>query len=115
SNIDLENPYLKIELSEMISSLPKTLTKKNIIQSKTQNEIQRAITQNTIELLKPCIDDLRKGLIEIIDILNKDIEKKFNYYEKDIHSQIKLLISFEIDNTLIQQLQETNHKLKAQL
>ncbi|MEY8603367.1 dynamin family protein [Staphylococcus nepalensis] len=115
SNIDLENPYLKIELSEMISSLPKTLTKKNIIQSKTQNEIQRAITQNTIELLKPCIADLRKGLIEIIDILNQDIEKKFTHYEKDIHSQIKQLLSFEMDNTLIQQLQETNHKLKAQL
>ncbi|TGZ36980.1 hypothetical protein EN805_34800, partial [bacterium M00.F.Ca.ET.162.01.1.1] len=84
SNLELDDPYLKIELSQMISALPKSLTKKNILQPKMQNEIQTTITQNTLVQLKPCIADLRKALIEIVNKLNNDAEMKFNQYEKEL-------------------------------
>ncbi|MDH5138676.1 dynamin family protein [Staphylococcus cohnii] len=115
SNLELDDPYLKIELSQMISALPKSLTKKNILQPKMQNEIQTTITQNTLVQLKPCIADLRKALIEIVNKLNNDAEMKFNQYEKELHTQIKQLLAFNIDDSLIKQLQETNSELKAQL
>ncbi|MCS5431736.1 dynamin family protein, partial [Staphylococcus aureus] len=115
SNIELDDPYLKIDLSQMLSALPKSLTKKNILKPKMQNEVQTTITQNTLVQLKPCIAELRKALIEIVNNLNNDAEIKFNQYEKDIHTQIKQLLAFEMDHSLIKQLQETNSELKAQL
>lgn len=80
-----------------------------------QNEIQTTITQNTLVQLKPSIADLRKALIEIVNKLNNDAETKFNQYEKEIHTQIKQLLAFNIDDSLVKQLQETNSELKAQL
>ena len=115
NNIELDEPYLKVELSHMVDALPKSLSKKNILQPKTQSELQEQITQETIKLLAPCIADLRKALNEIVLVMNKNAETKFKQFESDIHRQIKELLSFEIDDALIQQLQETNAQLKVLL
>ncbi|MDN6698553.1 MAG: dynamin family protein, partial [Staphylococcus equorum] len=115
NNIELDEPYLKVELSHMIDALPKSLSKKNILQPKTQGELQEQITQETIKLLAPCIADLRKALNEIVLVMDENAETKFKQFESDIHRQIKELLSFEIDDALIQQLQETNAQLKVLL
>lgn len=115
NNIELDEPYLKVELSHMVDALPKSLSKKNILQPKTQSELQEQITQETIKLLAPCIADLRKALNEIVLVMNENAETKFKQFESDIHRQIKELLSFEIDDALIQQLQETNAQLKVLL
>ena len=60
--------------------------------------------------------NLYAELIQIEDAKKYfDAEMKFNQYEKEIHTQIKQLLAFNIDDSLIKQLQETNSELKAQL
>ncbi|MEB6289887.1 dynamin family protein [Staphylococcus xylosus] len=112
NEIELDNPYLKIELTHMIDALPKSLSKKNILQPKTQSTIQEQITQETINLLAPCIANLRKAVNETVVQMQSNAEDKFNQFENDAHSQIKELLSFEVDDAFIQQLQETNENLK---
>lgn len=115
SDINLDEPYLKLDLTTMIDSLPKSLSKKNILQAKTQNEIQTQITYSTVNLLAPCIGDLRQALIEIVVRMNQNAEARFYEFEQDIHKQIKQLLSFEIDHALVEQLQHTNAQLKPLL
>lgn len=112
SEIELDNPYLKIDLTQMIDALPKSLSKKNILQPKTQSTIQEQITQETIHLLAPCIANLRQAVNETVVQMQSNAEDKFNQFENDAHSQIKELLSFEVDDAFIQQLQETNNNLK---
>ncbi|RIN28912.1 hypothetical protein BU068_12750, partial [Staphylococcus succinus] len=85
------------------------------LQAKTQNEIQTQITYSTVNLLAPCIGDLRQALIEIVVRMNQNAEARFYEFEQDIHKQIKQLLSFEIDHALVEQLQHTNAQLKPLL
>lgn len=112
SEIELDDPYLKIDLTHMIDALPKSLSKRNILQPKTQSTIQEQIAQETINLLAPCIANLRQAVNETVIQMLNNAENKFNQFENDAHSQIKELLSFEIDDAFIQQLQETNENLK---
>lgn len=112
SEIELDDPYLKIDLTHMIDALPKSLSKRNILQPKTQSTIQEQIAQETINLLAPCIANLRQAVNEIVIQMLNNAENKFNQFENDAHSQIKELLSFEVDDAFIQQLQETNENLK---
>ncbi|MDW8571046.1 dynamin family protein [Staphylococcus shinii] len=112
SEIELDDPYLKIDLTHMIDALPKSLSKRNILQPKTQSTIQEQIAQETINLLAPCIANLRQAVNETVIQMLNNAENKFNQFENDAHSQIKELLSFEVDDAFIQQLQETNENLK---
>ncbi|MGW7899162.1 dynamin family protein [Staphylococcus shinii] len=112
SEIELDDPYLKIDLTHMIDALPKSLSKRNILQPKTQSTIQEQIAQETINLLVPCIANLRQAVNETVIQMLNNAENKFNQFENDAHSQIKELLSFEVDDAFIQQLQETNENLK---
>lgn len=112
SEIELDDPYLKIDLTRMIDALPKSLSKRNILQTKTQSTIQEQIAQETINLLAPCIANLRQAVNETVIQMLNNAENKFNQFENDAHSQIKELLSFEVDDAFIQQLQETNENLK---
>lgn len=112
SEIELDDPYLKIDLTHMIDALPKSLSKRNILQPKTQSTIQEQIAQETINLLAPCIANLRQAVNETVIQMQNNAENKLNQFENDAHSQIKELLSFEVDDAFIQQLQETNENLK---
>lgn len=112
SEIELDDPYLKIDLTHMIDALPKSLSKRNILQPKTQSTIQEQIAQETINLLAPCTANLRQAVNETVIQMLNNAENKFNQFENDAHSQIKELLSFEVDDAFIQQLQETNENLK---
>jgi small GTP-binding protein len=112
SEIELDDPYLKIDLTHMIDALPKSLSKRNILQPKTQSTIQEQIAQETINLLASCIANLRQAVNETVIQMLNNAENKFNQFENDAHSQIKELLSFEVDDAFIQQLQETNENLK---
>ncbi len=112
SQIELNEPFLKIDLEKMIHALPKTLTKKNILQPKTQSAIQEQITHETISLLASCIADLRQALNDIVAKMEHCAEDRFNDFEQDVHQQINELLAFDIDDALIMQLQESNVQLK---
>ena len=74
--------------------------------------IKEQITQETINLLAPCIANLRQAVNETVMQMQSNAEDKFNQFENEAHSQIKELLSFEVDDAFIQQLQETNENLK---
>ena len=113
--IELDDPYLKIDLETMLNALPKGLTKKTILQPKSQSAIQEQIKHETIALLAPCIANLRQAMSDIVSTMDYNAETKFKTLEKEAHHQIQELLAFEMDDALIKQLQETNEKLKALL
>lgn len=113
--IELDDPYLKIDLETMLNALPKGLTKKTILQPKSQSAIQEQITHETIALLAPCIANLKQAMSDIVSTMDYNAETKFKTLEKEAHHQIQELLAFEMDDALIKQLQETNEKLKALL
>ncbi|MCG7339642.1 dynamin family protein [Staphylococcus sp. ACRSN] len=117
SHIDasINDPLLTIELEKMVKSLPKSLTKKNILQPKTQGEIQEKINNLTMEHLNPGIADLRKALFDIVKSMQTQVEIQCTEIEKDIHEQIKSLLAFDLDNALIEQLNDANKQLKELL
>ena len=49
---------------------------------------------------------------ETVVQMQSNAEDKLNQFDNDAHSQIKELLSFEVDDAFIQQLQETNENLK---
>ncbi|WP_251520932.1 MULTISPECIES: dynamin family protein [Staphylococcus] len=112
SQIEINEPLLKIELNQMVDQLPKSLSKKNILQPKMQSEIQSKINETTIELLAPGISHLRETLSQIVEQMDDNAQTRFDNYETDLHDQIKELLSFDLDETLIKQLEDTNASLK---
>lgn len=111
--IELDDPILKIELETMVNALPKSLSKKNILQPKSQSAIQEQITYETVSLLAPCIASLREALNNIVSKMNDNADSRLQVFEKEAHYQIQELLAFDIDDALIKQLQETNADLKA--
>lgn len=110
---NITEPYMHLELNEMFNALPKSLTKKKIIQPKVQRDIQQTITDNTTELLKPQIGNLRQALAEYVDQMIQTSETDFDQLEADIQSQIESLLAFDIDASLINQIREANTNLKS--
>lgn len=108
----LNEPLLKIDLDSLVKALPKSLTKKNILQPKTQSEIQKQINTTTMEFLSSGIADLRKALNDIVSSLQSQVDQHCYAIEADLHQQIKSLLAFDLDNQLIQQLEETNKTLR---
>ncbi|MBO1919934.1 hypothetical protein J4710_06695 [Staphylococcus xylosus] len=66
----------------MIDTLPNHF-QKDILQPKTQSTIQKQITQETINLLAPCIANLRKAVNETVVQMQSNAEDKFNQFEND--------------------------------
>ncbi|MCU5745508.1 dynamin family protein [Staphylococcus sp. SQ8-PEA] len=112
---NIEEPYMQLELNTMFNALPKSLTKKKIIQPKVQRDVQQQITENTTELLQPQISNLRQALVNYISEMVTTSESDFDNLEKDIQSQLEELLSFEIDESLINQIHVANQQLKSNI
>lgn len=95
--------------------LPKQLTKRKILNPNSQREIQETISANTLDLLQAQLSELRQALISYVSTLTKEAEDTFNHLENDIQQQIDDLLSFTMDETLIEQLKSVNSKLKVLL
>lgn len=110
-----EKAFLRVDLNDMINALPKQLTKRRILNPNTQRELQEQISSNTLELLQNQISEFRQALIQYVASMNKETEEKFAQIEDAIQDQIDELLSFNLDNTLIEQLRIANQKLNALL
>ncbi|MCH4459604.1 dynamin family protein [Staphylococcus haemolyticus] len=110
-----EKAFLRVDLNDMINALPKQLTKRRILNPNTQRELQEQISSHTLELLQNQISEFRQALIQYVASMNKEAEEKFAQIEDAIQDQIDELLSFNLDNTLIDQLHIANQKLNALL
>ncbi|MDM7864117.1 dynamin family protein [Staphylococcus borealis] len=110
-----EKAFLRIDLNDMLAALPKQLTKRRILNPNTQRALQEQISISTLELLQNQISEFRQALIQFVASMNEEAEDKFAQLEGAIQSQIDELVSFNLDNTLIEQLQTAHQKLNALL
>lgn len=101
----VDTALLQIELNSMLQSLPKQLTKRKIINPKSQKDIQEHIANQTLELLQDDLNSLRRQLNDYIHEMTQLAEHQFQMLETSIQQQIDELLSFTIDDTLIQQLE----------
>ncbi|WP_185845370.1 dynamin family protein, partial [Staphylococcus epidermidis] len=101
----VDTALLQIELNSMLQSLPKQLTKRKIVNPKSQKDIQVHIANQTLELLQDDLNSLRRQLNDYIHEMTQLAEHQFQMLETSIQQQIDDLLSFTIDDTLIQQLE----------
>lgn len=106
-----ETPFLKIDLNDMIAALPKQLTKRKILNPNSQRDIQEQIANVTIELLQDGLSELKQELNVYVQQMSRQAETQFKQLEQQIQEQIDELLSFKLDDTLIQQLETKSKQL----
>ncbi|MFI9031968.1 dynamin family protein [Staphylococcus pasteuri] len=109
----IDKPLLHIELNDMMSELPKQLTKRKILNPNSQKEIHEYICQSTLELLQSNFNQLRQQLESYVNQMSLEAEEQFNSIEVNIQSQINELLSFNLDESLITQLKDKHQQLVA--
>ncbi|MCC3754765.1 dynamin family protein [Staphylococcus capitis] len=106
-----ETPFLKIDLNGMIAALPKQLTKRKILNPNSQRDIQEQISNVTLELLQDGLSELKQELNDYVQQMSRQAETQFKQLEQQIQEQIDELLSFKLDDTLIQQLETKSKQL----
>ncbi|MHB7942706.1 dynamin family protein [Staphylococcus capitis] len=106
-----ETPFLKIDLTDMIAALPKQLTKRKILNPNSQRDIQEQISNVTLELLQDGLSELKQELNDYVQQMSRQAETQFKQLEQQIQEQIDELLSFKLDDTLIQQLETKSKQL----
>lgn len=106
-----ETPFLKIDLNDMIAALPKQLTKRKILNPNSQRDIQEQIANVTLELLQDGLSELIQELNVYVQQMSRQAETQFKQLEQQIQEQIDELLSFKLDDTLIQQLETKSKQL----
>lgn len=106
-----ETPFLKIDLNDMIAALPKQLTKRKILNPNSQRDIQEQIANVTLELLQDGLSELKQELNDYVQQMSRQTETQFKQLEQQIQEQIDELLSFKLDDTLIQQLETKSKQL----
>lgn len=106
-----ETPFLKIDLTDMIAALPKQLTKRKILNPNSQRDIQEQISNVTLELLQDDLSELKQELNDYVQQMSRQAETQFKQLEQQIQEQIDELLSFKLDDTLIQQLETKSKQL----
>ena len=106
-----ETPFLKIDLNDMIAALPKQLTKRKILNPNSQLDIQEQIANVTLELLQDGLSELKQELNVYVQQMSRQAETQFKQLEQQIQEQIDELLSFKLDDTLIQQLETKSKQL----
>lgn len=106
-----ETPFLKIDLNDMIAALPKQLTKRKILNPNSQRDIQEQIANVTLELLQDGLSELKQELNVYVQQMSRQAETQFKQLEQQIQEQINELLSFKLDDTLIQQLETKSKQL----
>lgn len=108
-----EEAYLRVDYNEMLRQLPKQLTKRKILNPSSQHEIQEQITTATMELLQPRMSELRHQFETYINEMSSQSEETFEQLEQEIQAQIDELLAFDLDDTLIKQLEDKHQQLQS--
>ena len=110
-----DDALLRISLEEMLSALPKQLSKRKILNANTQRELQEMICSNTLELLQPSLNALKQHLDDYFSNLTHDANIELNQLNNNVLEQINDLLSKHIDDSLIEQLETVNQQLEPLL
>lgn len=110
-----DDALLRISLEEMLSVLPKQLSKRKILNANAQRELQEMICANTLELLQPSLNVLKQQLNYYVSNLTHDANIELNQLNNNVLEQINDLLSKRIDNSLIEQLETVNQQLEPLL
>lgn len=110
-----DDALLRISLEEMLSVLPKQLSKRKILNANAQRELQEMICANTLELLQPSLNVLKQQLDYYVSNLTHDANIELNQLNNNVLEQINDLLSKRIDNSLIEQLETVNQQLEPLL
>ncbi|MCI2891748.1 dynamin family protein [Staphylococcus hominis] len=110
-----DDALLRISLEEMLSALPKQLSKRKILNANTQRELQEMICSNTLELLQPSLNALKQHLDDYVSNLTHDANIELNQLNNNVLEQINDLLSKHIDDSLIEQLETVNQQLEPLL
>ena len=110
-----DDALLRISLEEMLSVLPKQLSKRKILNANAQRELQEMICTNTLELLQPSLNVLKQQLDYYVSNLTHDANIELNQLNNNVLEQINDLLSKRIDNSLIEQLETVNQQLEPLL
>ena len=106
-----DDALLRISLEEMLSVLPKQLSKRKILNANAQRELQEMICSNTLELLQPSLNALKQQLDYYVSNLTHDANIELNQLNNNVLEQINDLLSKRIDDSLIKQLETVNQQL----
>lgn len=110
-----DNALLRIGLEEMLSSLPKQLSKRKILNASTQRELQEIICSKTLELLQPSLNELKQQLDYYVSTLTQEANIELNQLNNNVLEQIDDLLSRRIDDSLVEQLETVNQQLEPLL
>ncbi|UXV33923.1 dynamin family protein [Staphylococcus sp. IVB6181] len=103
---------MHIDFTKMYDNLPKKLTKKRLLQLKSQKELQEQITYETVDLLQSNISRLRQELEQQVSEMGKTADKQLDEISNEIHQQAQTLLEVKIDSSLISQINQANEQLK---
>ncbi|WP_412520674.1 dynamin family protein [Staphylococcus simulans] len=103
---------MHIDFNEMFEHLPKKLTKKRLLQLKSQKELQEQITMDTVDLLQSNLSQLRQELEQQVSYMGKTADQQLNALSDEVYAQANSLLNVKIDNSLIQQIDAANRQLK---
>lgn len=106
-----DDALLRISIEEMLSALPKQLSKRKILNANAQRELQEMICSNTLELLQPSLNALKQQLDDYVSNLTHDANIELNQLNNNVLEQINDLLSKRIDDSLIEQLETVNQQL----
>ena len=106
-----EVPFLRIDLNEMVDALPKQLTKRKLLNPNSQRDIQEQISDTTLKLLQNGMSAFKQQLDSYVQQMSRQAEDQFKELEQHIQEQIDELLSFKLDDSLIQQLETKSKQL----
>lgn len=106
-----DTSLLKIELNDMVQALPKQLTKRKILNPNAQRDIQEEISDASLELLQNGMSEFKQQLKHYVQDMSQQAEQQFSDLERHIQEQINELLSFKLDDSLIQQLETKTKQL----
>lgn len=106
-----EAPFLRIDLNEMVDALPKQLTKRKLLNPNSQRDIQEQISDTTLKLLQNGMSAFKQQLDSYVQQMSRQAEDQFKELEQHIQEQIDELLSFKLDDSLIQQLKTKSKQL----
>ena len=106
-----EAPFLRIDLNEMVGALPKQLTKRKLLNPNSQRDIQEQISDTTLKLLQNGMSAFKQQLDSYVHQMSRQAEDQFKELEQHIQEQIDELLSFKLDDSLIQQLETKSKQL----
>ena len=79
-----DDALLRISLEEMLSVLPKQLSKRKILNENAQRELQEMICSNTLELLQPSLNALKQQLDYYVSNLTHDANIELNQLNNNV-------------------------------